>query len=630
MPAVQLALPARSEGVNPLFGAVLPSLALFLSLASASLLGYSGSSAVDRSLSYSLCACAGGIIIAAVLRYNERMIARIVRLMFCFGLCFAAYLFAFHSSKNLMHKPDVSAWGKELSAEIISSDESRYSQRLILLCTPLRDTAAEPVKVVSYASKERTYYAGESLVIQDALESASDNAFLDQFARQGIHYTIRLTKNNSTVVQKVSPSLRTRIRRSIIARNYSLYGEQCGGVINALWLGDGYFVDKKTNYDFMRAGLLHILAASGTHVAIVAGIPLFLLSLFGIRRKQSMLIVSGILAVYLYITCAPVSLVRACIMFWMYAFVYVINRERSALNMLFLSGSVILFLYPYEVYSLGFQLSFCATGGLILYYSYYKKILPRLPLKINESFALTLSAQLFVIPILAITLGQVNCTGILANLIIVPGTSLAMAASFIPHCIDLVHGGTAHTVALAVTRCVELNLYLAEKFAQCDGHFVLSPFPVWTAIPYMILCLPPILTLQSSTKGLALTAGTLCITLILLQGMNHQTYAEPQLLAEGRHSICFEDHRAIIRGGINAGEQEQAEQILRQYGYCIPEIVLTDVSEDSLNGTARFLRRNHVARISLSKKISISRGLRFLVESAAADGIPIDFEGDSS
>jgi ComEC/Rec2-related protein len=441
--------------------------------------------------------------------------------------------------------------------------------------------------------------------------------------REGVHYTLRLG-GNFVKESGVRSPLRERIRGGIVARNVSLYGERNGGVINALWLGDGFFADKLTSYNFTRAGLLHILAASGSHVAIIAGIPFFILSWIGIGRRIVFPLVSVFLAGYLYVTCAPVSLVRACFMFWIYASMFLLGKERHALNALFLSGSLILLIYPYDIYSLGFQLSFCATAGLILFYDFYRRAIPRVPLKVSESLSLSFSAQIFVFPVIALTLGQVNLTGIAANLVLVPGMSLAMTGAAVPHIVDLFHPGAGHALGIVMSSFIGLNLSAAEYFASMNGHFLFGSVPMWCAGLYAMFCVPPVFRFRNFFAAAALTALPLFTALILFRSSASVPEKTVNLPVAG-HSVSFDGTRALISGGISPGEVQSVRGVLSGYGYCHPEIFLTDVSDESIAGTISFVKQNYVSKIVLSRNVPLNGRLRTLLETAEIDGVPVEF-----
>jgi ComEC/Rec2-related protein len=621
-----LALRGKSEEANPLFRALLPSLALFCISAGSSLIVYSEYffSAFQRYAGLFFILCSGSILLYTFFKYSDSLPHRFVRLFIFSLICATAFLFTVHRVRGYSEKQDIAHWGDELRAQVLSSDESRYSRRIILSCASLRNPESPAVRAITFLPKRHEVFSGDILIISAKLEQITADSFLFPMSREGIHYTIRLYDN---FVKESIPAkpLRERIRDGIIGRNISLYGERNGGVINALWLGDGFFVDKYTSYTFTRAGLLHILAASGSHVAIVAGIPFFLLAWIGIGRKIIFSAVSVLLAGYLYITCAPVSLVRACVMFWIFAFMFMFGKERQALNALFLSGAVILLLYPYDIYSLGFQLSFCATAGLILFYEFYKKALPHIPFKVSESLSLSCSAQLFVFPVIALTLGQVNLTGIAANLVLVPGMSLAMTVSAIPHVADLIHPGAGNVLGSLVSWFIGMNLKFAEYFASLNGHFLFGDVPVWCAGLYAVFCLPPVLWFRNNLAVLICTVIPLAAVLFLFQSLSAAQISKDVPFDVPGHSIHFEGTRAVIKGGINPEESQSAHDAIARYGYCHPEIYLTDVSEPSLAGTLSFVKQNYVAKIVINRKVPLNNKLRGLLETAEIDGVLVVF-----
>ncbi|MFC1707807.1 ComEC/Rec2 family competence protein [Planctomycetota bacterium] len=117
---------------------------------------------------------------------------------------------------------------------------------------------------------------------------------------------------------------------------------------------------------FERTGLLHLLAISGLHTALLACLVHFVLRQLRIPDRASCVLVVVFAASYCLLVGARPSVVRASIMIAIYLFGRVLRREPDALNTLGLAALAILLYRPEEVFDTGFQLSFLAVLGLIL------------------------------------------------------------------------------------------------------------------------------------------------------------------------------------------------------------------------------------------------------------------------
>lgn len=103
-------------------------------------------------------------------------------------------------------------------------------------------------------------------------------------------------------------------------------------------------------------------------------------------------------------------------------------KKYDAYSSLSLSAMVILMFKPWYVMDLGFILSYGSTLGIILYYKKITRILYILPKQLSESISITISAQIFSMPIVAMTIGNINFGFILGNILLLPFYSAAIIA----------------------------------------------------------------------------------------------------------------------------------------------------------------------------------------------------------
>ncbi len=167
-----------------------------------------------------------------------------------------------------------------------------------------------------------------------------------------------------------------------------------------------------------RAGVGHLLALSGLHIGYITIFSLgFLRGLSGITGidKVKYLSLPFILG-YVFLAGASPSLLRAGIMSSVWIILLSVEQKTASLNVLGLTGILVLILNPYYLYLISFQLSFLVVTSLLIY-------LPRLrnlsPVKFTP-FLLSLTAQLGSQPLLLRISGVFNLNGLAANLILVP------------------------------------------------------------------------------------------------------------------------------------------------------------------------------------------------------------------
>ena len=143
-------------------------------------------------------------------------------------------------------------------------------------------------------------------------------------------------------------------------------GEQSGGLICALLLGNRSFLSGTLSRDFERAGASHMLALSGMHVSILMGAVGFALAKLRVHRKARALLLALVAVGYLLLTGMSVSATRAVAMVCILQLSYLLAADNDTLTTLGLVGAGIILLDPYSVCDGGFILSFIATFGIVV------------------------------------------------------------------------------------------------------------------------------------------------------------------------------------------------------------------------------------------------------------------------
>lgn len=149
-------------------------------------------------------------------------------------------------------------------------------------------------------------------------------------------------------------------------------------LLDALLLGDTTFLTPEVRSQYSAAGLSHILALSGMHVAVIAmliSLALWPLQLpftvsprvFPFVRWSVLALIISMLWLYAALTGFSPSVVRAVVMATVYMGGRILQCRSSAYNSLCLAAMVILAVDPHGIFSYGFQLSFAAVLGILLF-----------------------------------------------------------------------------------------------------------------------------------------------------------------------------------------------------------------------------------------------------------------------
>lgn len=205
-------------------------------------------------------------------------------------------------------------------------------------------------------------------------------------------------------------------------------------LLEGLLIGGSAELPEKIQENFSRSGMTHIVAVSGYNVTIVAEYLMIAGIFLGLwRQKAFWLAVLGII-MFVLLTGFSSSAIRAGIMGILIVWAIKNGRLANSQNAILFAGVLMLAINPLSLFwDVGFQLSFLATLGIILLYPFFEKkmIQKNKFFGISEIFFLTVSAQIFVLPIILLNFGNLSLISPLANILILPFIPLTMFLGFL-------------------------------------------------------------------------------------------------------------------------------------------------------------------------------------------------------
>lgn len=138
------------------------------------------------------------------------------------------------------------------------------------------------------------------------------------------------------------------------------------GAINGMVLGLRHQTSQDIEEPFQQTGTLHLFAVAGLHVGIVARLLWILATVARLRRKWATILIIPALLFYAAITGLHTSSVRAAVMSAVLLGGFIVERKAFAFNSLAAAATLILCWDTNELFAVGFQLSFCVVGAILL------------------------------------------------------------------------------------------------------------------------------------------------------------------------------------------------------------------------------------------------------------------------
>lgn len=225
--------------------------------------------------------------------------------------------------------------------------------------------------ILSASTDDDILVQGSLMPIED-----SDNYFGSGYAsnmrRKGILYRMDCESEDMTVTghNRTYAGMASQVRdRLEAAVEHTHLKKSTQNFLITVLLGDRAYLDRNTRDLFADAGISHMLALSGMHVAIISAILLWLLfpmNFFGLYRYR-ILVSTCLLLFYAFITGWSPSTVRATLMAMSVMACMFMERKNSAWNALLTATFVILLINPAAILDVGLQLSFMCVASLIFF-----------------------------------------------------------------------------------------------------------------------------------------------------------------------------------------------------------------------------------------------------------------------
>jgi len=226
-------------------------------------------------------------------------------------------------------------------------------------------------------------------------------------------------------------SLRGRLAESLRA----VLPEPQASLAEGIVLGIRGNIPQELRGDFARSGTAHLLAISGLHLSIMAGIMLSAgLWLFGRRHYLYIWLALCFIWLYALITGMHAPVVRGAIMASLFLFAELLGRQRSAIVALTFAAAIMVGVSPYILGDAAFQLSFLAMTGLVFIFPIFRDLGRRVTAAVLgeegtavslanvavDAFSATLAAIVAVWPVVAYYFGIVSLVGPLATFLALP------------------------------------------------------------------------------------------------------------------------------------------------------------------------------------------------------------------
>ncbi|MEX1139359.1 MAG: DNA internalization-related competence protein ComEC/Rec2 [Bacteroidota bacterium] len=421
------------------------------------------------------------------------------------------------------------------------------------------------------------------------------------------------------------------------------HGSEQAGFLQGVVFGDRREISADLKESFMLTGTTHILAVSGSNVALIA---LMLYLLFGMLRfPKRWIVVLTILGLlfYMLLTGASSSIVRATIMGCVLVIGTAMERRTDIYNSISVAAVIVLLLDPLQLYDVGFQLSFAAVLSIVSIYPKLERLVELIPAKWEEFrilipvwkvFAVSLAAQLGTLPFTAYYFERVSLVSLIANIIVVPLVGVNLILGCMTLAADAISTAIASVYAALNELLVDILLGFVREaasvpFAAVDtfGFGLIHALLFYTILlalmnPSNVQILKfsifsVLMILNVSLYGKMFEVRTLARVVMLDVGQGDAILLR---LTNGSHVLVDAGPKAF---GYDAGKRVLVPFLRRQGISRLDAVVLSHPHSDHIGGLEAVMEEVEVHALYEADTAIVSRLHRGLRSAARRHRVPL-------
>ena len=356
---------------------------------------------------------------------------------------------------------------------------------------------------------------------------------------KGARSYLRVYKKWHVLKTHCPSGIRTAIR-SRLMNLLSGLDQQPARVARAIMLGESGWMERDFRNRIRRLGIMHLFAASGLHLGIFYGLLFLPLSL-GLGRKHPATLFLPLIpcALYVWILFFPVSLCRAFAFILLLALRSVLHRKIGVEHHLANTGILLLFWDPLGFYSLSGYLSFGAVSGILIFYKRIERGLFSskhwFATLFRSQVALSLSASMFITPLLVFSFQEYPFSSHLSNIIMVPFVGLMLPPLYLLillRMIPFLDGPFLQLLWQKVSILLEWFIWLARSMSQ---YCVFFEYDSWWNFAFVLSWLTMILLIVSVTPSprLARYSVRMAVAFIVLGALLSLNFSDGEFWGSG-------------------------------------------------------------------------------------------------
>lgn len=587
--------------------------------AAAAICGCFLTSGLKLKLSLILAAVSFISIVLAILlkKHRARLFTAAIAIMLAASAIFESYIVISRKNDFLSEY-----YGSNVAFEGVvieqTSDQSYMSEYVLQINKPIK------AKAILYCEYESSTKAGSLIsgtALSDSLSSYCSAENEKFYRSDGIIFLLTSSNNDLTVSENTSTPFSVKMKElnntisNIITSNI---GGNEGSLASSLLLGNRELLPSTVRRDFKRAGIMHILAISGTHLSVVVMMFEFIMRRLFVKKNARCLVNLLVATLYLSLTGMSLSTVRSFIMVCFVYGAYFIQSDNDLITSLSFALFVILAVSPNSVYDIGLFMSVLAVLGIIvstylmgflrnyLYDKIPSKTTVKILMRIVSIVSLTVFSNAFLCFILWLYFGQISLITLISTCIVSPLCFIIL--SLTPLLVILSPIGPLASLASAITKgTASLIISVVSSLSSNTWATISLKYEFAKIIIIaMTLLLSALVLLPVKHKWLfpivpaaAVIAFAVCLS-IHCQRLENHTTVDFLSLGESEMMVISDTDTTIlcdISTGYYSSTNAAYKQSLERYSTEISGYILTHYHTSHISTLARISGNTIVRRL---------------------------------
>ncbi len=364
-----------------------------------------------------------------------------------------------------------------------------YGDELDLNCTlRIPENFSEDFDYRMYLAKDKIYYLCKSARIKKTENNKGNKIY--PYAN-----SMNLWGNLNNIPSRIGAGAYLAIlkTKSKMEENVNqVIPQPQAALANGLLFGGSSRLSERVSDNFSKTGMTHIVAVSGYNVTIIAEYLILFGIFLGLWRKQSFWFALIGIFVFVAMIGFPSSAVRAGVMGILLLWAVKNGRLANSYNAIIFAGAVMLLINPLLLrWDIGFQLSFLATLGIIMLAPFWEKVFIKKhkALGLTEILFLTISAQIFVLPIILYNFKILSLVSVPANLLILLIVPITMLLVFLTAISGFIFGPLSLVFAWLAFLPLKYEVWIINTLADLGwaSRSVENFHWLWVVVWYLIL-----------------------------------------------------------------------------------------------------------------------------------------------